>query len=128
MKCRVLKCQRLEMSTSKQCWTMYTVPKGILEGEMILFIWGNFLLCIMEMMHLLKFLNWCGKNYTNYNKYFSSNFSSMERNIFVRTKKKYSLKMKETKNVHTREEIFPHQFDKFSFMLGLRSIFCILYL
>ena len=29
------------------------------------------------MFHHHKFLNWCGKNYCNYNKYFSYNFSSL---------------------------------------------------
>ena len=35
----------------------------------------KFLLSLMEMFHLHKFLNSCGKNYCNYNKYFFSNFS-----------------------------------------------------
>ena len=35
----------------------------------------KFLLSLMEMFHLHKFLNSCGKNYCNYSKYFSSNLS-----------------------------------------------------
>ena len=33
----------------------------------------KFLLSLMEMFHLHKFLNSCGKNYCNYSKYLSSN-------------------------------------------------------
>ena len=37
----------------------------------------------MEMFYLLKFLNWCGKNYCNYNKYFSSHCSVLLWKYFV---------------------------------------------
>ena len=59
-----------------------TVPKGFLEPETFSLHLRKFLLCLLEMFHLLKFLSWCGKNHYNYNKYFSYNFSFLERNIF----------------------------------------------
>ena len=41
------------------------------------------LLSLIDMFHLLKFLSWCGKNYCNYSKYFSSNFSVLFWKYFV---------------------------------------------
>ena len=61
---------------------IYKVKCFFASEEMFLCIWGNVslhlrkcFLCLMEMFHLLKFLNWCGANYCNYSKYLSTNFS-----------------------------------------------------
>ena len=54
----------------------YTVPKGILEGEMFLCMNGNVYCVYWKIFINSNFLTWCAKNYCNDNKYFSSNFSS----------------------------------------------------
>ena len=113
------------------------VPKVILEGVMLLFHLRICSLFLMEMFHLLKFLNWYGKNCCNYNTYFSSNFSVLLWKHFFSCLDIFCLwcgnllplvlKMlctwcgnfsslvwklfapMKTKNFHIRDEKFPHQ-------------------
>ena len=57
----------------------YTVPKGKLGAEMFLIFRRNIQSVIFRH---LKFFSWCAKNDSNYNKYFSSNFSSLEQELW----------------------------------------------
>ena len=63
----------------------------------------------MDIFHHLKFLNWCAKNYFNYIKYFSSNFSSLVWKYFAPKLQYNRSEICPFQSGNYRSEKFPHQ-------------------